>query len=432
MKAYGMFEWKRWLCSKKNIALLVLLVAVEIIMLHSLSQMDRYTDPVPMTDPESIVIRSLKTREQLSMLSEEKKEEAYELIAQSEKEMEFLRMNLEKADLAKQHKDWQTFLKESIVNFLMLSRLEEISEATNFHEQDFIHRAQLETLYEQYDVPDLEKYRSIANLPMGHSFYPVYEKYVRYFDALEQKQLIPASVYDVSSGTTFLQLARTVLPLAIVLLVGCAFWQTKKDRWAQYMLQTIPYLKKRLVRYESIARIGWIGFWILIPIALMSLVLGLTKGWASWNTPMFVFEPGLVSFSVPFGQAQAGMETIPIGLTIMNATTYSEPAMELISCAQASGLVLILGILYISFLVEYELFLEKILKTSFLASIIYFISIGLLVVFQGSVWNPMRYMDPVAVLSGYKGTSYLAGACILLGYTVLFWTLNRWITKKHA
>ena len=49
--------------------------------------------------------------------SEQKKQEAYALIEQSEKDMEFLRANLEKADLAKQHEEWQPFLKASIVNF---------------------------------------------------------------------------------------------------------------------------------------------------------------------------------------------------------------------------------------------------------------------------------------------------------------------------
>ena len=203
MKAYGWFEWKRWMHSKKNVVLLVLLVCVELLTLRMMMQMDRYTDPVPMTDPETIWIRPLKAREQLSMLSEQKKQEAYALIEQSEKDMEFLRANLEKADLAKQHEEWQPFLKASIVNFLMLARLEEISEATSFHEQDFIHQKQIEALYRQYDAPDLGRYASIANLPMGHSSYPVYEKYVRYFDALVENHLVPASVYDVSAGTVF-------------------------------------------------------------------------------------------------------------------------------------------------------------------------------------------------------------------------------------
>ena len=432
MKAYGWFEWKRWMHSKKNVVLLVLLVCVELLTLRMMMQMDRYTDPVPMTDPETIWIRPLKAREQLSMLSEQKKQEAYALIEQSEKDMEFLRANLEKADLAKQHEEWQPFLKASIVNFLMLVRLEEISEATSFHEQDFIHQKQIEALYRQYDAPDLGRYASIANLPMGHSSYPVYEKYVRYFDALVENHLVPASVYDVSAGTVFLQLARSVLPVAAVLLTGCLFWQTKKERRAESMLLTVPYLRRRLVRYESVARAGWIGFWLVVPIALMSVFFGMTQGWSSWHTPVLVFAPGLTSFATPLAQTQDGMMSIPIGLTILNGDTYVEPAMELMSCAQVTGLALLLGGLFVLFLVEYELFLEKVFPTSFLATIVYFISIGLLRAAQGGAWNPMRYMDPVSVLTGYAGASYGAGLCVLFGYTALFWLLNRWLTKKRV
>ena len=176
MNAYVRFVWRRWFSSKRNIVLLGLLVVIEIVSLQMMSGMDQFTDPVPMSDPEAVMIRPLKRKEQFSMLSTEKKGEAYELIVQSEKDLEFLQNNQEKADLAKQHKDWPAYLQESIVNFLMLARLEEISEATSFHEQDFIHEEQLEKLYEKYDVVDLAKYRSIANLPMGHSMYPVYEK----------------------------------------------------------------------------------------------------------------------------------------------------------------------------------------------------------------------------------------------------------------
>lgn len=432
MNAYVRFVWKRWFSSKRNIVLLGLLVAIELVSLQMMSGMDQFTDPVPMSDPEAVMIRPLKRKEQFSMLSAEKKDEAYELIAQSEKDLEFLQNNLEKADLAKQHKDWPAYLQESIVNFLMLARLEEISEATSFHEQDFIHEEQLEKLYEKYDVVDLAKYRSIANLPMGHSMYPVYEKYVRYFDYLEQRQLEPASMYDVSSGTVFIQLARSILPCAAVVLVGFLFWQTKKDRKAQKMLLTIPYFKNRFAAQESLARISMAGFCLLVPAGIMSIGLGIAKGWTSWNTPVFVFGPGLRSFAVPYEQITNGMSMVPIGISTLNGTTYVEPAMELMPCWQVCVLVLLLGALFVSFLVQYEMFLEKVVNASFLSTVLYFVSAGLLLVLPGGWWDPLRYADPVAVLCGNAGVSYLSGLCVLDFYTLVLFLLNGLLIRKHA
>ncbi len=78
------------------------------------------------------------------------------------------------------------------------------------------------------------------------------------------------------------------------------------------------------------------------------------------------------------------------------------------------------------------MFLEKVFPTSFLATVVYFISTGLLMAAQGGAWNPMRYMDPVSVLTGYAGASYGVGLCVLFGYTALFWLLNRGLTKKRV
>ena len=66
-------------------------------------------------------------------------------------------------------------------------------------------------------------------------------------------------MYDVSSGTVFIQLARSILPCAAVVLVGFLFWQTKKDRKAQKTLLTIPHFKNRFAAQESLARISMAG-----------------------------------------------------------------------------------------------------------------------------------------------------------------------------
>lgn len=73
MNAYVRFVWKRWFSSKRNIVLLGLLVAIEIVSLQMMSGMDQFTDPVPMSDPEAVMIRPLKRKEQFSMLSTEKR-----------------------------------------------------------------------------------------------------------------------------------------------------------------------------------------------------------------------------------------------------------------------------------------------------------------------------------------------------------------------
>lgn len=164
----------------------------------------------------------------------------------------------------------------------------------------------------------------------------------------------------------------------------------------------------------------------------MSIGLGIAKGWTSWNTPVFVFGAGLRSFAMPYEQITNGMSMVPIGISTLNGTTYVEPAMELMPCWQVCVLVLLLGALFVSFLVQYEMFLEKVANASFLSTVLYFVSAGLLLVLPGGWWDPLRYADPVAVLCGNVGVFCLSGLCVLGVYTLVLFLLNGLLIRKHA
>lgn len=82
---------------------------------------------------------------------------------------------------------------------------------------------------------------------------------------------------------------------------------------------------------------------------------------------------------------------VPIGISTLNGTTYVEPAMELMPCWQVCVLVL-----------------------------------------PGGWWDPLRYVDPVAVLCGNVGVSCLSGLCVLGVYTLVLFLLNGLLIRKHA
>ena len=317
--------------------------------------------------------------------------------------------------------------------------------------------------------------RLLSSPDMRKNTVDYYRLQHEFLTSLRDNNIRPMNRYDIT-GFAFLYSAfNELLPpiaLLIALLVLSDIMSGEADSGSLKFLLLQPLPRGKVVLAKTIAAFIITLMWLLIPLFVAFLILGLIKGFGNPNYPVLYLKGSFASLKSPptapnydgaylsrsfFRTVSWERDTAFLGAEYRHGHFYlgyskyaSEYGYFLNYALPNKELVLIpIAVFLLRCLIPISLF------ALFAAALAVFVSIltrkGVISIVVGTltgvmftiftiqperlnllkILNPLAYKNPIALLSGIGGVTSLLGACVLFLFSVLLFALAHAIFNKR-
>lgn len=273
-------------------------------------------------------------------------------------------------------------------------------------------------------------------------------KHSSYYHILYKNQLNPIGRYHVDSMTFIYHYINKVIPGLLGLLVLILVFDSISGDWSNGSLKLIltqPFSRRKYLLSKMTIGVLHTLFIIIIPIIVITLVLGITGGFGNYNYPVLSLEEGFTS-----------LQTIPNYLEqdtnrfgnhwIMGISAYSQmpensgisPRLTFMPLYQFLMLSVLLLTLCIIFYVSLNILISSITKNKIVGfSISGLVTLAGITISQrwvdGDQYNlsPFTMNNPVRILNGtYNSTALMAVIVLCLSGLFIFILNNLYYQRK--